>query len=147
MLLAVSLPTTTITNKHIFLVSLDIGHIATLGPEERPILSQRDEGWAKEWLYFHQPASQPASQPANQQANRPPILQNIQIGISQQPLIGSSSNFKIKFMGPNQNLKLAERKTTLNGRRPQNIKDGISQQVLIRSSSNFKLKVMGQNQN
>ena len=33
--------------------------IATLGPEERPILSQRDEGWAEEWLYFHQPTSQP----------------------------------------------------------------------------------------
>ena len=37
--------------------------IATLGPEERPILSQRDEGWAKEWLYFYQPTSQPTSQP------------------------------------------------------------------------------------
>ena len=44
--------------------------IATLGPEERPILSQRDEGWAEEWLYFHQPASQPASQPANHPADR-----------------------------------------------------------------------------
>jgi hypothetical protein len=29
---------------------------------------------------------------------RPPILQNIQCGISQQPLIRYSSNFKIKLM-------------------------------------------------
>ena len=50
--------------------------IATLGPEERPILSQRDEGWAEA----------EASQPAN----RPPILQNIQNGIFQEPLVGSS---------------------------------------------------------
>ena len=34
--------------------------IATLGPEERPTLSQSDEGWAEEWLYFQSP-----SQPAN----------------------------------------------------------------------------------
>jgi hypothetical protein len=27
--------------------------IATLGPEERPILSQRDEGWAEDRNYFH----------------------------------------------------------------------------------------------
>ena len=40
------------------------GHfIATLGPEEKPILSQRDEGWAEEWLYFHQPAN--IKDPAN----------------------------------------------------------------------------------
>ena len=32
-------------------------------PEEKPIPSQRDEGWAEEWLYFHPPANQPASRP------------------------------------------------------------------------------------
>ena len=42
-------------------------NIATLGPEEKPILSQRDEGWAEEWHYFH-PASQPATHPATQPA-------------------------------------------------------------------------------
>ena len=72
--------------------------IATLGPEERPILSQRDEGWAKEWLYFHQPASQPVNQPTSQPPSRPPILQNIQNGISQQPLIRYSTNFKLKLI-------------------------------------------------
>jgi hypothetical protein len=39
--------------------------------------------------------SQPAYQPANQ---TPPILQNIQNGISQHPLIRYSSNFKLKLM-------------------------------------------------
>ena len=69
----------------------DFGHfIATLGPEEKFILFQRDDGWAEEWLYFR-----PASQP--------PRLQNIQGGIFQQLLIGSFSNFKLKFMEPTQN--------------------------------------------
>ena len=39
-------------------------------PEEKLIPSQRDEGWAEEWLYFHQPASQPAIQPASQPAKQ-----------------------------------------------------------------------------
>ena len=38
--------------------------------------------------------------------------QNIQSGICQQPLIGSSSNFKLKLRGPNQNQQY------LKGRRP-----------------------------
>jgi hypothetical protein len=46
-------------------------HIPTLDPEERPILSQRDEEWAEEWLYFQQPADQPTSQPASQPASQP----------------------------------------------------------------------------
>jgi hypothetical protein len=58
--------------------------------------------------------------------------QNIINGISQQPLIGSYSNFKLHI------LKILKMKTTYNGRRPQNIKTEISQQPLIRSSSNFK---------
>jgi hypothetical protein len=37
-------------------------------------------------------------------------------GISQQPLIGSSSTFKLKPMGPNKNLKPLAMKTTFNGR-------------------------------
>jgi hypothetical protein len=67
--------------------------------------------------------------------------QNIKSGISQQPLIGSSSNFKLKFC-----LKF-KMKMTSDGRRPQNIKSGTSQPPLIGSSSNFKLKLRGPNQN
>jgi hypothetical protein len=48
--------------------------------------------------------------------------QNIKTGISQQPLIGSSLNFKFKALGPDQNGKFIEMKMTSNGRRPQNIK-------------------------
>jgi hypothetical protein len=48
--------------------------------------------------------------------------QNIKTGISQQPLIGSSSNFKLKVLGPEQNGKLINTKMTSNGRQPQNIK-------------------------
>jgi hypothetical protein len=50
--------------------------------------------------------------------------QNILIGISQQPLIGSSATFKLKIWEPDHNKKLLKMKTTLNGRRPQNIKSG-----------------------
>ena len=32
--------------------------------KERPIQSQRDEGWAEEWHYFCPTANQPASHPA-----------------------------------------------------------------------------------
>ena len=52
---------------------------------------------------------------------------NHQNGISQQPLIGSVSNFKLKLWGPNQNRKLLETKTKYNGRQPQNNKSGITQ--------------------
>ena len=41
-----------------------------------------------------------------------------QSGISQLPLIVSSSTFKPKSMGPNQNLKLLALKTTFYGRHP-----------------------------
>jgi hypothetical protein len=53
-------------------------------------------------------------------------------GISQQPLIKSSSNLKLDFREPNRNSILLEIKTTFNGKRPQNIKSGISQQPLNR---------------
>ena len=44
--------------------------------------------------------------------------QNIKSWISQQPLVGSSSNFKLKLRGP-YNFKKNEMKITSNGRRPQ----------------------------
>ena len=67
--------------------------------------------------------------------------QNIESGISHQPLIGSSSNFKLKLRVPNQNQKILQMKTTSNGRRPKHIESGISQQPLVGSYSNFKLKL------
>ena len=72
---------------------------------------------------------------------------NIESAISQQPLIGSSSNFKLKLRGPKQNQKMLQMKTTSDGRRPKHIESGISQQPLVGSYSNFKLKLRGTNQN
>ena len=43
--------------------------------------------------------------------------------------------------------QMLERKTIINGRRPQNIESSISQQPLVGFSSNFKLKLRGPNQN
>ena len=57
-----------------------INVIATLGPEERPILSQRDEGWAEEWLYFQPPAYKLLQIPAYKLLQILPILHNIQSG-------------------------------------------------------------------
>ena len=111
--------------------------IATLDQEERPILSQRDQRMGRRLVLYSsesQPASQPTSQPDNQSW--------IKL-ISQQPLNGSSSSFKLKLSRPNQNLKLVIIKMTSNGRWPQNINFGISQQPMIGSSSNFKLKLRG----
>ena len=45
-------------------------------------------------------------------------LENIKNGISQQPLIGSFSNYKPKFRGPNIKSKLFEMKMTSNERWP-----------------------------
>ena len=75
------------------------------------------------------------------------MTSNYYNGISKQPLIRSSSNFKLKLRRPNQNSIMLKMKTTFNGRRPQNIKSGIFQQPLIISSLYFKLKPMGPNQN
>ena len=61
-------------------------------------------------------------------------------GIFQQPLIGSSSPFKLKLRGPNW--KLFEMKTTSDGR---NNYSGISHQPLMGFSSSFKLKLRGSN--
>jgi hypothetical protein len=49
------------------------GLVATLGPEEKPILSQRDEGWAVSVALFSSchPASHPASQPPSQPPSQP----------------------------------------------------------------------------
>ena len=54
------------------------------------------------------------------------LHQNIESGISQQPLIGSSSNFILQMRGPNQNWILLQIKTISNGRQTQNIKVVIS---------------------
>ena len=48
--------------------------------------------------------------------------QNIKSWISQQPLIGISSNIKLKLKRPNQNRKKLVMKMTSNGRQPENIK-------------------------
>ena len=62
----------------------------------------------------------------------------IKTWISQQPLIGSSSNLKHKLMGPNQ-IKKNEMKTTFNnGRGSQNIRSEIYQQVLVGSLLNSR---------
>ena len=65
--------------------------------------------------------------------------QNSKSGISQQQLIGSCSNFKLKLRWLNN---IWQMKTTSNGRWPQNIKNQIVQQPLIGSYSNFKLKLI-----
>ena len=72
---------------------------------------------------------------------RPP---NIKSWISQQPLIGSSSNFKLKLRGPNQN---ALNEDDLQWKTTSKYEIWISQQPLIGSSSNFKLKLRGPTQN
>ena len=38
---------------------------------------------------------------------------------SQQPLVGSYSNLKLKLIGPNQRIKSCQMKMTFNGRRPK----------------------------
>ena len=72
--------------------------------------------------------------------------QNIKSWISQQPLIGSASNFKLKLKGPNK-IKNSWIEDDLQWKTTSNIKSWISQQPLIGSSSNFKLKLRGTNQN
>jgi hypothetical protein len=52
-------------------------NIVTLGPEERPIESQRDEGWPKsDYIFARQPPSQPATQPADHLSYNRPYLGN-----------------------------------------------------------------------
>jgi hypothetical protein len=68
--------------------------------------------------------------------------QNIKSGMSQKPLIGSYSNFKLKLRWPNYIFKILKMKATSNGRRPQNIKSRISQKPIIGLYSNFKLKLI-----
>ena len=72
--------------------------------------------------------------------------QKINNGISQKPLIGSSSNFRIKLRGENQKWTMVEMNKTSNRRRPQNI-SGISQQPQGVSYLNLKLKLIWPNQN
>jgi hypothetical protein len=78
--------------------------------------------------------------------------QNSDCVISQQPLIASFSNFKLKLMWPNQIEEKNKMKMTVHerrnkiGRQPQNIDSGISPQSLIGSCSNVKLELMWPNQ-
>ena len=77
-----------------------IQYIATLGPEERLILSQRDRRMGRRVVLYSsvsQPASHPASHPDRLTS------QNIQNWITHQPMVGSSPNFKLKRREPNQN--------------------------------------------
>ena len=78
--------------------------------------------------------------------------QNIKSWISQQPITGSSSDFKLNVLGLNQkhsgdqpNSKMLEMKPTSNEKN-KNTKSWISQPQLIWPFSNFKLKLWGQNQ-
>ena len=80
------------------------------------------EGWAEESVLYSSVTSQPASHPDRLTSK------NILNGITHQPMVESSSNFKLKLREPNQNLPLLvlsilQMKTTSNGRRPQNIKN------------------------
>ena len=59
---------------------------------------------------------------------RPQIIKSL---ISQQLLIGSYSNLKLKLRGPNHTKKMIEIKMTFNGRGHQIIKSLIPQQLLI----------------
>ena len=70
--------------------------------------------------------------------------QNIKSGISQQSLIGSYSNFKLRLRRPKQSVQILQIKTNSYGRRPQNIKSGISQQPLIGSYSKGSPALGGQ---
>ena len=121
---------------------------ATLGPEER---EEKEEG--RRVLYF---LTWPADHPPTHPPTPTPTPPSREWIVSQQPLVGSSSNFKLILRGPNQHQKCLKwrrspmeddlnRKRTSNGRWPQNIKTWISQQPLIRSSSNFKPKLRGPN--
>jgi hypothetical protein len=75
--------------------------IATLGPswnfslpENLASLSLQDGPRSGMIIYLVQPANQPPS--------HPPSQLNVITNISQQPLVGSSPNFKLKLRGPNQ---------------------------------------------
>jgi hypothetical protein len=64
---------------------------------------------------------------------------NIEIGISQQPFIGSYSNFKLRLWRQKQSVKTLLMKMTSHGRRPQNIERGISQLIGSSQISNLSL--------
>ena len=87
---------------------------------------------ATTWHYFSKEPSTP----------QPPDHLDFNSVRPQQPLIGSSSNFKLKLRVPNQN-----KKCKMHGRQPQIIKSWIFHQPLIGSSTHFKLRLRGPNQN
>ena len=68
--------------------------------------------------------------------------QNIKSWISQQPLIGSTSNFKLKLRGPNQNQKCLKRRGPTMGNDLKLLKVGyLSNHRLV--STQIKIQVQG----
>jgi hypothetical protein len=67
--------------------------------------------------------------------SRPQIFER---EVSQQPLVRSYPNWKLKLWQPNRTLQILEIKTTTNGRQPQIIESGIYQQPLVESNPNLK---------
>ena len=59
------------------------------------------------------------------------MTSNIKRDISQQPLVGSFPNFKLKLIWPN--VDYLQWKTPIKRKRPQTLKRDISQQPLVRS--------------
>ena len=105
------------TTNHCADVGFIVGIIATLGPGERPILSQRNRMLGQREVSYFQQASQTAY-----------------LGSYLYICIRSSSNFKLKLRGPNQNLILFEMKKTSNGRQPQHyLKRGFTKNFKILS--------------
>ena len=65
------------------------------------------------------------------------LPQNIKSGLSQQPLIGSYSNFKLRLRRPKQSVQIFQwRQSPI-----EHIKSGISQQPLIGLYSNLNLSL------
>ena len=92
-------------------------HYCHTQPKGKPYLIQKgSKNGPKRGFIF--PASQPASWTAY-------------LGSYLYLCIRSSSNFKLKLRGPNQNLILFEMKKISNGIQPQNYLSGISQQPFI----------------
>ena len=72
--------------------------------------------------------------------------QKLKIVISQQPLVRSYPNLKLRLMGPSQRFRKLKRKTTFHGRNSQKRKEGISQQPLVGSYPKSKLRLRGPSQ-
>ena len=64
------------------------------------------------------------------------LVRNIKCRITQQPLVRSYTNFKLKLCVPKLGVQKFKMKKTYSGKQPQNMKSGISQQLVI-SYPNF----------